>query len=248
MRIIHMSDLHLTSDKHPIWGVDTYKQFAKALEKVEKISNIDCIVVSGDIADDGNLQTYQYADYMLNSLSIPILWCPGNHDNVKTFYEYANKSKSAIGAPLSINGVRLLPLNTVAPDSDNPNRNRSRGVLFDEDFQYLDKQFVSQQCPTILVMHHPSIDPGGWMTNKILDNRDLFSDSIRKYDSLFLILYGHIHFHMIHKQYGKTFISAPSVGFAFHKDLAKYEIDKGQEGFLLIDIDNRIINVQVVKI
>lgn len=248
MRIIHISDLHLTSDKHPIWGVDTYKQFTKAIEIIGNTPDIDCIVVSGDIADDGNLETYQYADDMLNSLSIPVLWCPGNHDNVKTIYEYANESKSTIGTPLSINGYRLLPLNTVAPDCDNPNRNRSRGVLFDEELQYLDKQFVDLQCPTILVMHHPSIDPGGWMTNKILDNRDLFNEIIRKYDSLFLILYGHIHFHMIHKQYDKTFISAPSVGFAFHKDLAKYEIDKGQEGFLLIEIDSRIINVQVEKI
>jgi Icc protein len=243
-----MSDLHLTSDKHPIWGVDTYKQFAKALEKIGSIPNIDCIVVSGDIADDGNYQTYQYADDMLNSLSIPVLWCPGNHDNIKTFYEYANESKSTIGTPLSINGVRLLPLNTVTPDEDHPNLNRSRGVLFDEDFQYLDKQFVDQQCPTILVMHHPSIDPGGWMTNKILDNRDLFNDSIRKYDSLFLILYGHIHFHMIHKQDDKTFISAPSIGFAFHKDLAKYEINKGQEGFLIIDVEDNNMNVQIVNI
>ena len=66
MRIIHMSDLHLTSDKHPIWGVDTYEKFTKALNSIGSIPNIDCIVVSGDIADDGNLLTYQYADDMLN--------------------------------------------------------------------------------------------------------------------------------------------------------------------------------------
>ena len=77
MRIIHMSDLHLTSDKHPIWGVDTYEHFVKTLNSIDSIPNIDCIVVSGDIADDGNLLTYQYADDMLNSLSIPVLWCPG---------------------------------------------------------------------------------------------------------------------------------------------------------------------------
>ena len=73
MRIIHMSDLHLTSDKHPIWGVDTYEHFVKALNSIGSIPNIDCIVVSGDIADDGNLLTYQYADDMLNSLSIPVV-------------------------------------------------------------------------------------------------------------------------------------------------------------------------------
>ena len=248
MRIIHMSDLHLTSDKHPIWGVDTYKQFVKALNSIGSIPNIDCIVVSGDIADDGNLLTYQYADDMLNSFSVPVLWCPGNHDNIDTLFAFAKSSKSIIENPVTINGIQLIPLNTVAPDENCPNLNRSRGVLFENDFQYLRKNILGQDNPSILVMHHPSIDPGGWMTNKILKNGELFNDTIQHYRNIILILYGHIHYHMIHKQYGKTFVSAPSVGFAFNKDFPKYELDKGQEGFLIIDIENRNIDVQIVKI
>ena len=248
MRIIHMSDLHLTSDKHPIWGVDTYEQFIKALNSIGSIPNIDCIVVSGDIADDGNLLTYQYADDMLNSFSVPVLWCPGNHDNIDTLFAFAKSSKSIIENPVTINGIQLIPLNTVAPDENCPNLNRSRGVLFENDFQYLRKNILGQDNPSILVMHHPSIDPGGWMTNKILKNGELFNDTIQHYRNIILILYGHIHYHMIHKQYGKTFVSAPSVGFAFNKDFPKYELDKGQEGFLIIDIENRNIDVQIVKI
>ena len=188
MRIIHMSDLHLTSDKYPIWGVDTYEQFTKALNSIGSIPNIDCIVVSGDKADDGNLLTYQYADDMLNSLSIPVLWCPGNHDNIETFFDFAESSKSIIKNPITINGIRLVPLNTVAPDESCPNMNRSRGVLFENDFQYLSNNISGQDNPSILVMHHPSIDPGGWMTNKILKNRELFNDTIQHYQNLFLIL------------------------------------------------------------
>ena len=185
---------------------------------------------------------------MLNSLSIPVLWCPGNHDNIETFFDFAESSKSIIKNPITINGIRLVPLNTVAPDENCPNMNRSRGVLFENDFQYLSNNISGQDNPSILVMHHPSIDPGGWMTNKILKNRELFNDTIQHYKNIILILYGHIHYHMIHKQYGKTFVSAPSVGFAFNKDFPKYELDKGQEGFLIIDIENRNIDVQIVKI
>ena len=185
---------------------------------------------------------------MLNSLSIPVLWCPGNHDNIETFFDFAESSKSIIKNPITINGIQLIPLNTVAPDESYPNLNRSRGVLFENDFQYLSNSISGQDNPSILVMHHPSIDPGGWMTNKILKNRELFNDTIQHYKNIILILYGHIHYHMIHKQYGKTFVSAPSVGFAFNKDFPKYELDKGQEGFLIIDIENRNIDVQIVKI
>jgi len=248
MRIIHMSDLHLTSDRQSIWGVDTYKQFSKSLNLIKDIHNVDCVVVSGDIADDGNITTYQYADDMLSSLSIPIFWCPGNHDNIETFYNFSVVSKSIIGTPLTINGVRLIPLNTVAPDESNPNLNRSRGILFEKDFLYLNNNMQGQGCPTILVMHHPPYDPGGWMTNKILKNRETFIDIIKRYDNLFLILCGHIHYYMIQNIFDKTLVSAPAVSFAFHKDLPKYELDKGQEGFLIIDIDDNNIKVEKVII
>lgn len=248
MRIIHMSDLHLTADRHPIWGIDTYKQFCKALDCIKNIPNIDCIVVSGDIADDGDSLTYQYADDMLNSLSMPVLWCPGNHDNIETFYEFSKVSKSNIRDPLTINGVKIVPLNTVAPDESNPKLNRSRGVLFEEDFIYLNQHMLGHNYPTILVMHHPSYDPGGWMTNKILKNREIFNEVIPQYDDLFLILCGHIHYYMNQVINGKELVSAPAVSFAFHKDLPKYEIDYGQEGFLIIDINNKDIKVDIVNI
>lgn len=248
MRIIHISDLHLTSDKHSIWGIDTYGQFVKAIAVIQNIPNVDVVVVSGDVADDGDLSTYQYADDMLSSLSLPVLWCPGNHDNINTFNQFAKVSKSAIGMPLIIKGVKIVPLNSVAPDESNPNLNRSRGIISDDNFKYLNGQMLSSKYPTIVVMHHPSHDPGGWMTDKILKNRESFNNLIKTYDNLFLVLYGHIHCHMVHQCFGKTFISAPSVGFAFSKDLAKYQIDNGKEGFLIIDIENKRINVQIVRV
>lgn len=243
-----MSDLHLTADKHPIWEIDTYKQFCKALDCIKNIPNVDCIVVSGDIADDGDFLTYQYAADMLNSLSIPVLWCPGNHDNIETFYDFSKISKSITLDPLTINGVKIVPLNTVAPDENNPKLNRSRGVLFEEDFLFLNHHMLGQKCLKILVMHHPPYDPGGWMTNKILKNREVFNEVIQNYSDLFLILCGHIHYYMVQTTYGKTLVSAPAVSFAFNKDLPKYDIDKGHEGFLVIDINNKNIKIEIVNI
>jgi len=243
-----MSDLHLTADKHPIWGVDTHKQFCKALDCIKNIPNIDCVVVSGDIADDGIFFTYQYADDMLNSLYTPVLWCPGNHDDIETFYDFSKVSKSIIQKPLIINGVKIVPLNTVVSDEDNPKLNRSRGVFLEEDYQYLNMHMQGHNYPTILVMHHPSYDPGGWMTDKILKNRDTFNEAIAQYDNLFLILCGHIHYYMTQIINEKKLVSAPAVSFAFHKDLPKYEVDKGQEGFLIIDINNKDIKVEIVNI
>lgn len=248
MRIIHMSDLHLTSDRHQIWGVDTFRHFVKALDRIANITNVDCIVVSGDIADDGDLLTYQYADEMLNTLDVPVLWCPGNHDNINTFFKFGQNSKSIISSPQVIKGFRFVSVNSVAPDDDNPNKNRSKGIIFENDFQKMKIDMQYKGLQTILVMHHPSFDPGGWLANKILKNKEVFMETIQKYEDIFLILCGHIHYYMRYEMIDKTFISAPSVGFAFNKDLPQFEIDNGNEGFLIIDIENRHITIEAVKL
>ena len=248
MRIIHMSDLHLTSDKRHIWGVDTFGHFVKALDRIANIANVDCIVISGDIADDGDLSTYQYADKMLNMLNVPVLWCPGNHDNINTFFEFERNSKCIIGSPQVINGFRFVSVNSVAPDEDNPEKNRSKGIVFENDFTKLRVDMQDKGLPTILVMHHPSFDPGGWLANKVLKNKEIFMETIQKYEDIFLILCGHIHYYMRYKIVDKTIISAPSVGFAFNNNLPQYEIDNGNEGFLIIDIENRHITIKTVKL
>ena len=38
-----------------------------------------------------------------------------------------------------------------------------------------------------------------------------------------------------------TYIGAPAVGFAFNKDLPKFQIDKGAEAILIIELDENDI-------
>lgn len=58
MRIIHMSDLHLTQDGSTIWGEDTREKFIIAIDMIKKMQDIDAILVSGDISNDGSFSSY----------------------------------------------------------------------------------------------------------------------------------------------------------------------------------------------
>ena len=59
-----MSDLHLTKDGCPIWGTNTMEHFNQSIAIIRGMQNIDVILVTGDISDDGSKWTYQYADRM----------------------------------------------------------------------------------------------------------------------------------------------------------------------------------------
>lgn len=78
-----MSDLHLTKDGHPIWGTDTLEHFNKSIEIFRGMKDVEAIIVTWDISDDGFFWTYQYADNMFTSLGIPTFCCPENHDSLK---------------------------------------------------------------------------------------------------------------------------------------------------------------------
>ena len=47
MRIVHISDIHLTENGTEIWGVNTLEHFQKAIHKIKEMDGLDGIIVSG---------------------------------------------------------------------------------------------------------------------------------------------------------------------------------------------------------
>ena len=243
-----MSDLHLTSNRTTLWGADTHAHFKRAIESIRKLDNIDCIIVSGDIAHDGNKDIYEYVDNELKKIGAPTFWCPGNHDDINAFYRHVEKSSSIIVSPTVINGFLIIPLNSVAQDEKRPDQNRARGVLDSATLTELEILLSSTNLACIIFFHHPSIEPGGWLSEKILINREEFNLLVSKYANVRLVLYGHIHYHTQFFQHNSHFISSPAIGYAFNKELPKFKIAEGEEGYTIIELNDKEINIDIKRI
>lgn len=242
-----MSDLHLTADKSMIWGVDTYNQFEKALRKIQSMNDIECIIVTGDIADDGKTETYIYADNKFKELGIPTFWCYGNHDSIS---ELKNCGLTFVRLcdQIDLGDCMLVFVNSVKVDDDIPSQNCSKGYIAYEELGRLKNILESTKgSPVIIAMHHPSIEPGGWLSNKILKNRVEFNEFISTYNVIG-VLYGHIHYFTSVNINSTIYSSCSSVGFAFDKVLPKYQIAKGKEGFSLINVCKNYINIENILI
>lgn len=243
-----MSDLHLTKDGCPIWETNTMEHFNQSIDIIRGIQNIDAILVTGDISDDGSERTYQYADRLFSSLGIPTLCCPGNHDSLKMMLEgYKPSYYQVLPSSRIIEGWKIVMLNSVIPADEDPNQNKARGFLSEESLSYI-KQELEEGHPTIIALHHPPLEPGGWLNRRILENREVFNQTIDSYPNARLVLYGHIHYFTEVQQGHTRYSSSTSVGFAFDKDLQKFQIADGLEGFSLIDINNDIIDITNVKL
>lgn len=244
MKIAHISDLHLTERGKIIWDTDTLCHFNQMLNKLRAIDGLDAVVITGDISDDGSKWTYEYLDNALAKIDIPVYCIPGNHDSLPMFYQVYKPHFYSTCGRVIINDWKFLFLNSVIQDSKDLNTNMSRGYISNEDLDFIDKD-LSDGLPTCLCLHHPPIEPGGWLNRKILENRYDFNNIIAKHSNARCILYGHIHCYTQMTIAQTMYISASSIAFAFDKDLPKFQITKGTEGFNIITLDE---NISVEKI
>lgn len=248
MRIIHMSDLHLTKDGIPIWETNTMDYFNKSIEIICGMKDIDAIVVTGDISNDGSEWTYQYADRLFSTLGIPTLCCPGNHDSLKMMLEeYKPFFCQILPHSSIIDGWKIVMLNSVIPADENPDQNKARGFLSVESLDYVIQE-LEEGLPTIIALHHPPLEPGGWLNRRLLENRDEFNQAINRYPNARLVIYGHIHYFTEVQKGHIKYSSSTSVGFAFDKDLPKFQIADGLEGFSLVEINNDIIDITNIQL
>lgn len=238
MRIVHISDIHLTENGHEIWGVNTLGHFLSAIKKLKSLDGIDCIVVSGDLADDGSKWAYEYLNETFAEIGIPTFCCPGNHDNLNAFYQNYKSSYYKTCETFEVEGWTFIMLNSAVTGM-------SRGFI---DLKSLSDQLKLTHKPVTIILHHPPIEQEGWLNRKLLENRNEFNDLIFRTKNVKLVLYGHTHYHTNNVVNGIVYSSASSVGFAFHPDFPKFEIVHGKEAFSLITIEGTNIKIENILI
>lgn len=241
MKLVHISDIHLVENGNVIWGTDTKLHFDRAIDKINSIKDIDAIFVSGDLADDGSLWAYQYIDEAFKSLRIPTYCCPGNHDNIEFMLNDFKPSFIETREHVTIKDWDFYLFNTAV-------KGMARGFLTEEKLKSIKEIISSTNRPIGFIFHHPPIEPGGWLNRRLLEDRDNFNSLISNCPNVKLVLFGHIHYHLKQTINKVLYSSATAIGYAFDKELPKFQIADGKEGFNLIEISNELINIKNILI
>lgn len=245
IRILHISDIHLTNQGESIWGVNTMEHFHKLVEEIKSLPNINAIIISGDLSNDGSRWSYEYADSVFSQLGIPTYVCMGNHDNFVSLNKHIRYCKNI--RELQVNNWGILFLNSVIPDTDNPEKNKARGEVGIEQLRLI-KESSRKYDNVAVVLHHPVIETGGWLDRRILENRKEFIEYVEACGNVRLLMYGHIHCYTNFVKHGILYTSAPAVSYAYDNRLMKFEINYGAEGYNLIEIEKDEITIVNYKL
>jgi 3',5'-cyclic AMP phosphodiesterase CpdA len=157
--VAHLSDPHLIPGDRLLGGhIDTVARFRQCLERVEASGvPFDAVVVSGDLADQGELAAYdlfrELVDPVVERLGAALVLTGGNHDERGPLARgiYGVDGDAPQDRVTWVGGLRLIDVDTALPGYHH-------GSLSDDQFDWLASELASAApVGTLLVMHHPPI-------------------------------------------------------------------------------------------
>lgn len=207
-RILHLSDTHVTASGFDGDGVDALASLDQILRDCRHLADLDLIVVTGDIADDGSAEGCALVRDRVGRFAadreIPHVYTTGNHDRRPGFTtalgtghldarggDAGRLLRGLDGERAAVSmadGLRVITLDSLVPGY-------GHGVVSRAQLKALE-ELLRDPSPegTILALHHPPVwTPAGLWTDEMgLRNRDEFAAVVKGSD-VAAILCGHFH-------------------------------------------------------
>ena len=192
MKLIQLTDIHLTTPGNTIAGRNPNTNFEKALQDVmAHHSDAEAMIITGDLSDWGDEDDYRRLKSQIEALPFPVHLCIGNHDNrdhfLSVFPDRANDD-GFVQSIFPLGGHTGICLDTKIPDTH-------AGELCDARLAWLSAQLEPADRPVFLFMHHNPVATGQAPIDSImLRNPDLFAKMVGRYrQKIRHIFFGHCH-------------------------------------------------------
>ncbi|MBS1880819.1 MAG: phosphodiesterase [Actinobacteria bacterium] len=206
--LVQLSDFHVGAD----WGRDPVAQLREAVAAVADLPDPpDAIVLSGDLADDGEPASYEAVRKELARLRAPLFPLPGNHDRrgpLREAFGLAGQGEERIDYSAELGPLRLLVLDSIVPGQDS-------GAFDATALTWLDAELAAAPgLPALLATHHPPLATGipAWDgINLSAADRQALGEVVARHPQLLAIVGGHLHSAMGAALAGRPVLAAPSV-------------------------------------
>jgi len=206
MKLIQLTDIHLTAPGQTIAGRDPNKNFDKALSHaLAHHSDAEAIIITGDLSDWGERADYEHLKERIESVPMPVELVIGNHDDRETmlsvFPDLAGEA-GFVQRTFPLSGGTGVIVDTWGPDTHAGHFCEKRADWLDETLSAIEDAW--------LFMHHNPVPTGIGPTDTImLLDHESFGDVIKKYAAKIRhIFHGHCHLPLCGSLHGVPF-SAP---------------------------------------
>lgn len=213
MKLIHISDLHMTIPGERMGGLDPHRRLAQAFDDMrEHHLDADRIIITGDLTHWAEPAAYAALKAALVDLPCPVRLMIGNHDDraafLAAFPDHPQDASGFINYAETLDGTRLIYLDTTAPRTH-------AGHFCAQRRDWLTAELAA--CSRArLFMHHNAMPLGQPAEDKIAlisDDRAALADILTTYrDRIDYIHFGHVHAPVHGMWCGIPFASVRSTG------------------------------------
>ena len=222
MLIAHLSDPHLCPPGTLYQSVlDTTPRFAEALAQAASFAP-DLVILSGDVAEHGDAESYALAYELLGKLPCPILAIPGNHDDREGFRAALSQLPNLVSLPdtgplhaVAEGSVRVVGLDVTVPG-------QHHGRIEASHVDWLDRVLAAApDTPTMVMLHQPPFTTGiGYIDDYRCFGEDLLAQVIHRHPQVIRVLAGHVHRFTLTEFAGRPALTAPATATSLALRLA----------------------------
>ncbi len=223
VELVQITDTHLFADPaERLLGVKTYESARAVLADAMKAAKPDLLLITGDIAQQAEVETYQRFRALLDEYwQGPVFTIPGNHDLSAPMAE----------ARLAIERVDLGAWSVIGVDTHTDGE--VGGNLTDAEFDRLSDELAGSDAPHVLLAgHHPPIAIGTpWLDRQRIANGDRLVTWMRLQPRVEAYLFGHVHQRVERREEDLQILGTPSTCFQFEPGSQTFSLDRRLPGY-----------------
>ena len=230
-RLLHITDLHVRplADQMLAGILPDINLKAVLSEAHQLYTKFDLIIISGDLAQDPCLASYQRIRDILTPYQTPVLSVPGNHDDLEMMHSILHNAAFSCAAKLDIQDWQIICVNSQQADSN-------QGWISPDEMQKLQQAFI-RPVPSLLVLHHHFLDTGSpWMDRMKIKNAEEFLEVIAQQHQLKLVVHGHVHQELQWAFEGIEIVATPSTAVQFAPLASHFQLTTAAPGFRMIEL------------
>lgn len=221
MLIAQITDLHLLEQGRLAY--DVVDPMVNARVTIQSIASLamrpDMLVLTGDLADQGKAEAYDWLDRELAQIDIPAYVIPGNHDlrvpMRQAFGHHGYLPEDGfLQYVVEAGPVRLIALDTVI-------EHETGGRLCAARCRWLAARLAEdRRTPTVIMMHHQPFLTGSHFDTIGIEGRDALETVVAGAPNIDRVICGHMH-RDVAVGWANTIVSVcPSTAFQFDLDQA----------------------------
>ncbi len=226
--VLQVTDPHiLATPEATLLGIKTAYYFNAVLDHALHSSrHFDLCLLTGDLAQEPCISSYQYILDTLQAHDIPCLCLPGNHDDFGIMQSVLNTDNINCNKLKILGNWQIIGLNSQVLGSEG-------GYLPTSELAFLEHCLQDNRDFSVLIaVHHHCLPTGShWMDTMMIDNaEDLFA-VIKPYPGVKAVVNGHIHQEMALTNNSVRILTAPSTCFQFKPNSKNFSLDGLSPGY-----------------